>query len=138
MRHSTLALATVLSMSAGAGADIACDNLLPTCQRARIVGAAEGEVAPRTTILQGFVYIPDETFTLVPGADWLTSRIAAANLLADEGRTVFPLQGRFRLSAELGLLLGLVHIELDADVETNVYRANLATSHGETPVGIVF
>ena len=98
----------------------------------------EEDVDQHTAILQGLVYIPDGNFTLVLDAGWLATRIATENLEADEDGPIYSLQGRFSISPKLGLLLGVGRIELDADAPTNVYRADMLMSDGESPVDIVF
>lgn len=117
MRHSTLALVTALSIPVSASADVTFDD---------------------TAILQGFVHIPDATVMLVVGAGWPTARIDPENRQTGERSPVYSLQGRFTLSEKLGLLLGLDHVQLDADATTNVYRADVTMSDGDSPVAIVF
>ncbi len=93
MRHSTLVLAALLSIPGG---------------------GSGGEVERQTAILQGFLYIPDATSTLVLGADWLATRIDTENLHAGEDGPIVSLQGRFRFSEQLGRLLGVDRSELDS------------------------
>ena len=98
----------------------------------------EEDIDQHTAILQALVYVPDDDFTLVLGAGWLATRLEVDALEADEDGPILTLQGRFRISEKLGLLLGIDHIELDEDADTNVYRADLLMSDGEAPVDIVF
>jgi hypothetical protein len=167
MRHSILALVTVLSMPVSASTDVMYDTVFPGHRHAQSDSDSDGfsgdspvmksAVLPalalggeysrsrlqrdrdlQTAILQGFVYIPDATLMLVVGAGWPTARIDPENRHADQSGPIYSLQGRVRFSEQLGLLLGVDHIALHADGETNVYRANLMMSDADSPVGIVF
>jgi hypothetical protein len=117
MRHSTLALVTALSMPVSASADVTFDE---------------------TAILQGFVDIPEATLMLVVGTGWPTARIDPDNRQNTERSPIYSLQGRFTLSEKLGLLLGLDHVQLDAEATSNEYRAHVMMRNGDSPVAIVF
>jgi len=145
VRHAILVLTAVLSMPVGAQGDLSLDNVFPGYEEAQISGSGEhstarfrGDVDQQTAILQGLLYIPDETFTLVLGAGWLATRIDADKLRAGDEGPIVSLQGRLRFSDKLGLLLGVDRIELDSDAKINVYRANLLMNDGESALDIVF
>jgi len=134
--------------AAGSGGDISGDTLVIRREFSPFSAFAlsgeysntrfERDIDQQTAILQGLVYVPGDTFTLVFGAGWLATEIDAGSLDADEDGPVVSLEGRFRFSEKLGMLLGVDHVELDEASKTNIYRASLLLSDGETPLDIVF
>lgn len=94
------------------------------------------DVDGNATILQGLVYVPNETLTLFLGTGPAATLVDADIPAAHDNGPVLSLQSRVRFSRELGLLLGIDHMELDGDA-ADVYRADLLMRREASPVSFV-